>query len=178
LRFLRASIQFQLVGMNSVQDIPALGENVVMKALSPLNAIDAIERLRSDLRTHSKGTAERATVILHGDHGSRITRKVYPQNQNLPEWPRMLRDGFSALFAVRAPGRAPGLEPVVKPITRLVQETPERLPLPEPVALFLMLPGKPESNQVVPLPQKYPISPNIFSQTETKGYQTDFVRKE
>jgi hypothetical protein len=62
-------------------------------------------------RMRDAGTLERAVVVIHGDHGSRI--EVVPPNVRFAD--ALGRDdyvdSFSTLFAVKAPGFAPGYDP-------------------------------------------------------------------
>lgn len=60
-------------------------------------------------------------VIVHGDHGSRIT-ELDPIVENLGRFSdRDMISGFSTLFAVRAPGAAPGYDATVLPVATLVK---------------------------------------------------------
>jgi len=55
-------------------------------------------------------TGRQMVVILHGDHGSRITLH-YPLERLLPSMvPSDFTDAFSTLFAIRAPGIAAGYD--------------------------------------------------------------------
>jgi hypothetical protein len=62
-------------------------------------------------RMRDTGTLERAVVVIHGDHGSRI--EVVPPNARFADALRHddYVDSFSTLFAVKAPGFAPGYDP-------------------------------------------------------------------
>ena len=55
------------------------------------------------------GIYDEATIIIHGDHGSRIGERPYiiAQPQLLTD--QDLRDHYSTLLAIKAPGVAPGL---------------------------------------------------------------------
>ena len=60
-----------------------------------------------------------ATVILHGDHGSRIV-KFRPTYDNLDRLDRDdFIDGFSTFFAVHAPGLAPGYDSTLIPLQEI-----------------------------------------------------------
>jgi len=61
-------------------------------------------------RLHDAGTLERAVVLVHGDHGSRI--EVVPPNARFADalGHDDYVDSFSTLFAVKAPGFAPGYD--------------------------------------------------------------------
>ena len=76
-------------------------------------------------------TFEDATVILHGDHGSRIV-KFPPNYANLDRLDRDdFIDGFSTFFAVHVPGLAPGYDSALTPIQEIFPTlwgvTPPRL---------------------------------------------------
>ncbi len=63
---------------------------------------------------------DRSIIIVHGDHGSRITR-VDPTVENADRFDeRDMINGFSALFAVRAAGIEPGYEAARLPIAQLL----------------------------------------------------------
>ena len=65
------------------------------------------------------GPLEDATVILHGDHGSRITT-VRPVNDNRDRLTRDdFIDGFSTFFAVYSPRLAPGYDNTLTPIQEI-----------------------------------------------------------
>ena len=54
------------------------------------------------------GQFERAIVLVHGDHGSRISQMSLGVQKNLTS--DDLRDAYSTSFAVKAPGIAPGYD--------------------------------------------------------------------
>jgi hypothetical protein len=63
-----------------------------------------------------------AIVVVHGDHGSRIVRRM-PLAENAARLtPQDLRDGFSTLFALRAPGVAAGVAREPRPLQALLAE--------------------------------------------------------
>ena len=65
-------------------------------------------------------TARRMIVVVHGDHGSRIVYN-YPSARSVPILrPSDFTDGFSALFAIRAPGIPAGYDRRFVPINELV----------------------------------------------------------
>lgn len=71
-----------------------------------------------------------SVVIVHGDHGSRITaRRPAPSNRNLLT-PADLRDGFSTLFAVRRPGVPAHYDDRLLPIDALLDATLAAGPIP------------------------------------------------
>ncbi len=74
-------------------------------------------------RTMEKaGLWQVATVIIHGDHGSRIMRRL-PIERNAPHLgPGDFLDGFSTLFAVRAPGGQGGVVPGARSLQHLLGE--------------------------------------------------------
>jgi hypothetical protein len=61
-------------------------------------------------RLRDAGTLDRATIVVHGDHGSRI--EIVPPNARFAETLRHddYVDAFSTLFAVKAPGFAAGYD--------------------------------------------------------------------
>ncbi len=69
-----------------------------------------------------RGLLDRAVVIVHGDHGSRIGL-VEPVASRLGRMsPADFADAFSTLFAVKAPGIAPGHDPGPWSIVELLRE--------------------------------------------------------
>ena len=60
------------------------------------------------------GIYDEATIIIHGDHGSRIGERPYIIAQTELLTGQDLRDHYSTLLAIKAPGVAPGIkdEPV------------------------------------------------------------------
>lgn len=66
--------------------------------------------------------AEEAIVIVHGDHGSRISSNHVGFGQLDRITDDDLRDNFSTLFAMRAPHMAPGLDDEVRSIQALFAE--------------------------------------------------------
>jgi hypothetical protein len=109
------------------------------------------------------GILDRAEIVLHGDHGSRISNDLttYPLPHGADvEWLCALRDNFSTLFAVRSPRFMPGSDLVVKSVNRLTREffeSPGWMSHAERDDLFLFVPGLKESFE------KYPISPGLFA---------------
>lgn len=67
-----------------------------------------------------RGIYDTATIVVHGDHGSRITRfKPEPQavdRMNVSDF----MDGFSTLFACKAAGVAPGIDDAMLPLSALL----------------------------------------------------------
>ncbi|HEY0649939.1 hypothetical protein [Phenylobacterium sp.] len=59
-------------------------------------------------------------VIVHGDHGSRITRRD-PTASQRPDDSDLVAS-YATIFAVRAPGVAPGYEAAAAPIDRLLAD--------------------------------------------------------
>jgi hypothetical protein len=67
------------------------------------------------------GQFERSIILIHGDHGSRITRSpmfAYAHGRLTPD---DYRDSFSTLFALKAPGIEPGYDRDPWPIGRLMK---------------------------------------------------------
>jgi len=81
-------------------------------------------------RLPARPETEDSVVIVHGDHGSRITaRRPAPRNRNLLT-PADLRDGFSTLFAVRKPGVPARYDDRLLPIDALLDATLAAGPIP------------------------------------------------
>lgn len=66
----------------------------------------AIEGVLNELK--QLGVYDEATIIVHGDHGSRIGEHAYRETSE-PMTQQDLLDHFSTLFATKAPGIAPGV---------------------------------------------------------------------
>lgn len=79
-----------------------------------------------------RGIFEAATIIVHGDHGSRITihDPVFENAGQLT--PRDLIDAYSALFAIRAPGVASGYDTRMRSVQDLFGEYVLGLPPKKP----------------------------------------------
>lgn len=75
-----------------------------------------------------RGIFEAATIIVHGDHGSRITIRdpVFENADRLS--PRDLIDAYSTLFAIRAPGIAAGYDTRMRSVQDLFGEYVLNLP--------------------------------------------------
>lgn len=75
--------------------------------------VDVLEASRSD---------RDFIVIVHGDHGSRIT-PVKPTIDNVGEFsPQLLRDSYSTLVAIRMPGLSPGYRREVISVQNLLRD--------------------------------------------------------
>ncbi|WP_282608346.1 hypothetical protein [Pelagibius sp. Alg239-R121] len=61
-------------------------------------------------RLRESGLEERAAILLHGDHGSRITVNLPPDTPRARITDTDLVDSYSTLFAVRAPGLKAGVD--------------------------------------------------------------------
>jgi hypothetical protein len=90
-----------------------------------------------------KGQLQDMVVIFHGDHGSRIC-DVEPSVSTMSHrnWDRIVKDGFSTMFAVKDPRIPKGRTGVAKPIDTLLQEFffhPKKLTKAAPEDLFLLL---------------------------------------
>jgi hypothetical protein len=107
------------------------------------------------LRT--SGHCDAAVVIVHGDHGSRLLL-VDPKASNAARLSKAdLVDGFSTLFAVRAPGWPAGVDRRVAPLDELLgavvkpgsrADALEPPPRPE-----VLLAGEGRSMTAVPMPE-------------------------
>ena len=68
----------------------------------------------------SANTYERATIVIHGDHGSRIGL-VDPTATTMSRLtPADYADAFSILFAVKAPGIEAGIDSRMLPLASLM----------------------------------------------------------
>lgn len=66
------------------------------------------------------GTYKDAIIVIHGDHGSRIS-KAEPSAKTMPEMTvDDHMDGFSTLFVLKAPGISPGVDPRMLPLSQLL----------------------------------------------------------
>ncbi len=65
-------------------------------------------------------TYDRATIVLHGDHGARIGLTDPASATVSSLTPADYTDAFSTLFAVKAPDITPGVDPRMLPLTSLV----------------------------------------------------------
>ena len=84
--------------------------------------IDCVTGLVGDLldKLERTGLLDDATIVIHGDHGSRITvRDPIADNADAAS-ERDYIDTFSTLFAVRGPGIEAGIEPSAAPLPALV----------------------------------------------------------
>ncbi len=71
-------------------------------------------------RLRSAGLFDDATIIIHGDHGSRINR-IPMRAKNRDQISKSdLLDGFSTLFAAKSPHLEPGYDDSLAPISRLL----------------------------------------------------------
>lgn len=83
------------------------------------------------------GVWRTAIVIVHGDHGSRIVRRL-PVQQTAASLTRSdLHDGFSTLFAAKLPGRAPGVVRDAKPLQALLADALGLAPVAGPAKVML-----------------------------------------
>ncbi|MBT4626345.1 MAG: hypothetical protein HOC63_06600 [Rhodospirillales bacterium] len=86
-----------------------------MRKLQPL--FDAMRK---------KGTYEDAVIIIHGDHGARITR-IDPEAGNAQQMTRDdYIDSFSTLFALKAPGVVPGNDDRMASLPQLLAYAADR----------------------------------------------------
>jgi hypothetical protein len=71
-------------------------------------------------RMKATGRFAEATIVIHGDHGSRIY-VTEPKSRNAESLaPRDYLDSFSTLFAVKTPGLAPGYDETQAPVSQLL----------------------------------------------------------
>lgn len=82
-------------------------------------------------------------VIFHGDHGSKIVHEVpHARTISHPHWNRIVKDGFSTLFALKDPSISKGRIEIAKPIDILLKEyfiEPTQLTIAKPHSFFLFL---------------------------------------
>lgn len=101
---------------------------------------DQVACVRSKLQELLSGLARAgklaaATVVVHGDHGSRIALRLPTAETVQDATPADFADAYSALFAVRMPGLAPGPDARALPIEELLRraaEAPGLLSAPAP----------------------------------------------
>jgi hypothetical protein len=74
------------------------------------------------------GLYDRAIIILHGDHGSRISRYVANARNRELLSPQDYRSTFSTLFAVKYPGSHFTVDPRPLPLSYLLEEFLSALP--------------------------------------------------
>ena len=71
-------------------------------------------------RMRAAGRFANATIVIHGDHGSRIYL-TEPKSRNAESLDvRDYLDSFSTLFAAKAPGLAPGYDKTWAPVSQLL----------------------------------------------------------
>jgi hypothetical protein len=81
-------------------------------------AMVKLEPLFAAMKTN--GTFDGATILIHGDHGSRITL-VDPRKENLPKISREdFLDSYSTLFALKAPGIGVEIDARPLPLSRIL----------------------------------------------------------
>jgi hypothetical protein len=97
-------------------------------------------------------------IVIHGDHGSRITRTIpIPENASQLTDQDLL-DGFATLLAVRGPGVRPGIDSSPVAIQDLVPELIAGAPLGDragdgvTLSVFLLKPGSESTSVRLPAP--------------------------
>jgi hypothetical protein len=124
---------------------------------------DYFEQIRCTMRKLEKlfdtmkrnGSFENTIIIIHGDHGSRIGL-FEPSAANLPSMkPDDFIDGFSTLFAIKAPGVLPGLDKRMLSLSQLIQYAAHRNDrrLSEPTPPRVYLPNRAGGLTPVTLPE-------------------------
>lgn len=102
----------------------------------------------------SAGKFEGSTIIIHGDHGSKISRyrlrTFFKDELNDQDY----YDGFSTLFAVKAPHIQPGYDLLMLPIERLLQHVvdKESVAPDEPENHFVYLRDEPLDSTFIKVP--------------------------
>jgi hypothetical protein len=69
----------------------------------------------------ARGAYEDATIVVHGDHGSRIVRHEPITANRAGLSAQDINDGYLALYAVKSPGIAPGYDETVMALPELLQ---------------------------------------------------------
>lgn len=98
------------------------------RALRYRNYFDQVHCMQRRLQSlfdglKAAGRFDSATIILHGDHGSRIYRTV-ARAGNIDRLDRQdYLDGFATLFAVKAPALEAGYDAELAPVSRLLART-------------------------------------------------------
>lgn len=83
-------------------------------------ALNKLSRLIE--RMKATGRYDNAIIVVHGDHGSRIAA-VIPRIKNIDHLsPRDFYDGFSTLFAIKAPQFPAGYDLAMLPLSELLQQ--------------------------------------------------------
>jgi len=77
--------------------------------------VKKLDRLLTRLETDPK--FQNATIVIHGDHGSRISSGKYIETNG----PRDFIDNYSAFYAIRKPGIVPGLNDQTISVQRLTK---------------------------------------------------------
>lgn len=105
----------------------------------------------------SAGIFDDATVIIQGDHGSRISRLVARKLNETALQPQDFYDGYSALFAVKATHIDPGYDLRMLPLERLLRHAEggelTAPPLPEGNFVYLREPHPGSTFIKVPMPK-------------------------
>ena len=82
-------------------------------------ALDTLQSLFTEMK--GRGTYDDAVIILHGDHGSRISPYAYLSEHRQDLSAADYRAGFSTLFAVKYPGSRFALRETPLPLARLLE---------------------------------------------------------
>ena len=83
------------------------------------------------------GVWREAIVIVHGDHGSRIVRRLPVQQNAASLTAADLKDAFSTLFAAKVPAQAPGVVRDAKPLQALLADALGLAPVDGPAKVML-----------------------------------------
>ena len=81
--------------------------------------LDTLQALFTDMK--ARGTYDDAVIILHGDHGSRISQYEYLSEHRQDLTAADYLAGFSTLFAVKYPGSRFALRETPLPLARLLE---------------------------------------------------------
>lgn len=81
--------------------------------------LSVIERFFATME--EAGTLRDATIVIHGDHGSRLSR-INPAAENIPQLSRQdYVDSFSTLFAIKSPAISPGVDRRIASLEELMR---------------------------------------------------------
>ena len=108
------------------------------------------------------GLWQDATIILHGDHGSRISLRDPISGHADQLTPQDMTDLFSALFAIRSPKTQPGFDPRTLAIQDLFSEYFfNRAPQPDEALVYTM--GLNVESEFMAIPM-VPIGPDLHAE--------------
>ena len=125
--------------------------------------IGCVEKRLAELFAGLKraGTYERATIVIHGDHGARIALNDPDVATASELTPADYMDAFSTLFAVKAPGVKPGIDFRMLPLAALmsyaVDSNEDRLSTAPKPSVFIV--GGNKGADAIATPYPLPVFP-------------------